>query len=55
MPFVLQESTANSGSYVITPANFRSRFDERTNDMQFGFLQINLTNPSQYSGLDITP
>ncbi|XP_011501466.1 PREDICTED: protein mesh [Ceratosolen solmsi marchali] len=52
---MIEEGAANSGVYVITPANFANRNDELTNDMQFGFLQINLTNPSQYSGLDITP
>lgn len=51
----LQEGTVNSGSYVITPANYKGRNDPLTNDMQFGFLQINLTNPKQYSNLPITP
>lgn len=45
----------NNGKYVISPANFRNRDNPKNNDMQFGFLHINLTNPEDYSGLKISP
>ncbi|XP_033217639.1 protein mesh isoform X2 [Belonocnema kinseyi] len=52
---ILEEGTTNTGIYTITPANYRNRENFFHQDMHFGFIQINLTNPSQYSGLDITP
>ncbi|XP_046747769.1 protein mesh isoform X1 [Diprion similis] len=52
---VLEESTTNTGTYTIIPSNFRARENPLFLDMHFGFIKINLTNPSQYSGLNISP
>lgn len=52
---MLEEQYTNTGVYVISPANFRLRNNPRNVDMQFGFIQINLTNPEQFSGLSISP
>ncbi|XP_012265044.2 protein mesh isoform X2 [Athalia rosae] len=52
---LLEEATTNTGYYTIIPANFRNRDNIMHRDMQFGFIRINLTNPTQYSGLDISP
>lgn len=51
---VLEPSLRNIGEYTIAPANYRMR-QNINNDLQFGFIQINLTNPNSYSGLPITP
>ncbi|KPU80188.1 uncharacterized protein Dana_GF16595, isoform C [Drosophila ananassae] len=51
---VIEASYSNTGSYVITPSNYLNRKNVNR-DMQFGFLQINLTQPDQYSGLAISP
>lgn len=51
---VLEPSLRNNGEYIIAPANYRMR-QNINNDLQFGFIQINLTNPNSYSGLPITP
>ncbi|GLH01111.1 Uncharacterized protein GBIM_07324 [Gryllus bimaculatus] len=49
------ESISNQGMYTIHPANYRNRNNVGTNDIQFGFIHINLTNPEQYHGLTISP
>lgn len=51
---VIEAGLTNTGSYVIYPRNYVNR-NNYNNDLQFGFLQINLTNPEQYSGLKISP
>lgn len=51
---VLEPSLRNIGEYIIAPANYRMR-QNINNDLQFGFIQVNLTNPNSYSGLPITP
>ncbi|XP_068155674.1 protein mesh isoform X2 [Drosophila tropicalis] len=51
---VIEASYSNTGSYVITPSNYINR-NNINSDMQFGFLQINLTQPEQYSGLALSP
>lgn len=51
---ILEPSLRNTGEYIISPANYRMR-QNINNDLQFGFIQINLTNPNAYSGLSITP
>ncbi|XP_036324062.1 protein mesh isoform X2 [Rhagoletis pomonella] len=51
---VIEAGLTNTGSYVIYPNNYINR-NNYNNDLQFGFLQINLTNPQQYSGLKISP
>ncbi|XP_030564094.1 protein mesh isoform X2 [Drosophila novamexicana] len=51
---VIEASYTNTGSYVITPSNYLTRHNIN-NDMQFGFLQINLTQPEQYSNLALSP
>uniref|UniRef100_A0A0K8UMU0 Extracellular domains-containing protein CG31004 n=1 Tax=Bactrocera latifrons TaxID=174628 RepID=A0A0K8UMU0_BACLA len=50
----IEAGLTNTGSYVIYPKNYVNR-NNYNNDLQFGFLQINLTNPEQYSGLKISP
>lgn len=52
---VLESSATNTGVYVIGSGNYRNRDNRKQVDMQFGFIQINLTNPEQYSGLRISP
>lgn len=52
---LLEESILNSGRHTIAPGNYRLRDNARTNDMQFGFLMINLTNPESFNGLGVTP
>lgn len=52
---MIETSITNTGVYTITPASFRLRDNGRLTKMQFGFLQINLTNPEQFSGLRISP
>ncbi|EDV90809.1 protein mesh isoform X2 [Drosophila grimshawi] len=51
---IIEASLTNTGSYVITPSNYLNRHNIN-NDMQFGFLQINLTQPAQYSNLALSP
>ncbi|KAJ9599568.1 hypothetical protein L9F63_009966 [Diploptera punctata] len=46
---LIEESAVNSGSYVISPDNFRTRTNSATNDLKFGFIHINLTNPTLVS------
>lgn len=43
----IELNAQNNGEYVISPGNFRMRDDIFTNDMQFGFIQINLTQTGQ--------
>ncbi|XP_035785156.1 protein mesh-like isoform X2 [Anopheles albimanus] len=52
---MLETQLTNTGVYTIVPANYRNRDNTRTVDMQFGFIQINLTNPEQYNNLRISP
>lgn len=52
---MIEEGITNTGAYIITPSNYRLRDNRANVDMQFGFIQINLTNPEQFSGLPITP
>ncbi|XP_055851937.1 protein mesh isoform X1 [Episyrphus balteatus] len=51
---MIEAGITNTGAYTISPVNFKTRWNSN-NDMQFGFLQINLTDPKAYSGLAITP
>ncbi|XP_060806291.1 protein mesh isoform X1 [Amyelois transitella] len=52
---MIEAAVANTGEYVINPQNFRNRENIMHNDMQFGFLQINLTTPEEYMGVSISP
>ncbi|KAG6459737.1 hypothetical protein O3G_MSEX011577 [Manduca sexta] len=52
---MIETGVANTGEYVINPQNFRNRENIMHNDMQFGFLQINLTTPDIYRGISISP
>jgi hypothetical protein len=52
---MLQESAVNSGAYTISPGNFRSRSNPATDNLKFGFIHINLTNPAQHAGLTVSP
>ncbi|XP_015599243.1 protein mesh isoform X2 [Cephus cinctus] len=51
----IEAGATNTGAYTITPSNYRDNENPGQRDMLFGFLKINLTNPSQYSGLEISP
>ncbi|KOB67705.1 Uncharacterized protein OBRU01_19387 [Operophtera brumata] len=52
---MIEVGVANTGEYVINPQNFRNRENIMHNDMQFGFLQINLTTPEVFKGVTISP
>ncbi|XP_055381254.1 protein mesh isoform X2 [Condylostylus longicornis] len=52
---ILETAVRNTGEYTISPANYRLRDNPKNIDMQFGFLQINLTNPESYEGLRLSP
>lgn len=52
---MIEPQLTNTGAYTIAPANYRLRDNPRNVDMQFGFIQINLTNPEQFNGLSISP
>nr|H9JIQ1.1 RecName: Full=Protein mesh; Flags: Precursor [Bombyx mori] len=52
---MIEVGVANTGEYVINPQNFRNRENIMHNDMQFGFLQINLTTPEVFKGVPISP
>ncbi|XP_011160726.2 protein mesh isoform X2 [Solenopsis invicta] len=52
---VLESSHTNIGKYAIKPAKYRDAYNPYHQDMIFGFIQINLTDPHLYSGLSITP
>ncbi|XP_077292474.1 protein mesh-like isoform X2 [Arctopsyche grandis] len=45
----LELNAQNVGEYVISPGNYRLRDDLLTNDLQVGFIQINLTNTGDNS------
>uniref|UniRef100_A0A1B0FP21 Sushi domain-containing protein n=1 Tax=Glossina morsitans morsitans TaxID=37546 RepID=A0A1B0FP21_GLOMM len=51
---VIEAGLTNTGHYIIAPQNYVNR-NNINNDLQFGFLQINLTDPQQYNGLQISP
>ncbi|KAK2579800.1 hypothetical protein KPH14_008682 [Odynerus spinipes] len=51
----LEPSYSNTGSYVIRPSNYRDAYNPDVQDMVFGFIKINLTDPAQYSGINISP
>lgn len=51
---VIEAGLTNTGHYIIAPQNYANR-NNINNDLQFGFLQINLTDPQQYNGLQISP
>ncbi|XP_041968877.1 protein mesh isoform X3 [Aricia agestis] len=52
---VIEVGVANTGEYIINPQNFRNRENFMHVDMQFGFLQINLTTPVVHNGVPISP
>ncbi|RVE49675.1 hypothetical protein evm_005650, partial [Chilo suppressalis] len=52
---MIESGVANTGEYIINPQNFRNRDNIMHNDMQFGFIQINLTTPEVYKGISISP
>lgn len=43
------------GYYIIRPATYRDENNPYQQDMTFGFLQLNLTDPEQHTGFNITP
>ncbi|KAG8228908.1 hypothetical protein J437_LFUL011156 [Ladona fulva] len=53
---MIETAAVNTGSYTIVPGNFRNRYNGRElQELEFGFLMINLTDPTTYSGLKISP
>ncbi|XP_034249969.1 protein mesh isoform X2 [Thrips palmi] len=52
---VLEEGVQNTGSYSLSPAAYRQRNNLNMTNMHFGFIQISLVNPTQYSGLSVSP
>jgi len=52
---MIEQSAVNTGTYTISPANFRSRTNERIHNLRFGFIHINLTNPQSHAGLTVSP
>jgi len=52
---MIEDSTVNTGSYTISPGNYRSRSNPRTENVRFGFIHINLTNPASHAGLTLSP
>lgn len=53
--FKFQGSHTNTGSYIIRPANYRDKYNPDVQDIVFGFIKINLTDPTQYSGINLSP
>lgn len=51
---LLETGITNSGRHVLAPANYRMRENLQHIDMQFGFIQINLTNPEDFAGIKIS-
>lgn len=51
----IEQSTVNTGVYVISPANFRLRDNGNLTHFQFGFLRITLNDPVNMVGLPISP
>uniref|UniRef100_T1PHE4 AMOP domain protein n=1 Tax=Musca domestica TaxID=7370 RepID=T1PHE4_MUSDO len=51
---VIEAASSNTGHYIISPQNYINR-NNINNDLQFGFIQINLTDPQQYNNLKISP
>lgn len=45
----------NTGSYALSPAAYRQRNNLNMTNMHFGFIHISLMNPTQYSGLSVSP
>lgn len=51
---ILDSGITNSGKHVLAPANYRMRENLKHIDMQFGFIQINLTNPDEFAGIKLS-
>ncbi|XP_076664606.1 sushi domain containing 2 mesh isoform X2 [Andrena cerasifolii] len=51
----LEKAYTNLGYYIIRPAKYRDEYNPYQQDMSFGFIQLNVTEPQQYFGLNITP
>ncbi|KAK3909063.1 Protein mesh [Frankliniella fusca] len=47
---VLEEGVPNTGAYSLSPGAYRQRNNLNMTNMHFGFIQISLMNPTQYSG-----
>ncbi|KOX76807.1 hypothetical protein WN51_11134 [Melipona quadrifasciata] len=52
---ILEAAYTNLGSYIIRPATYRDFYNAYQQDITFGFIQLNLTDPAQQTGLNITP
>lgn len=50
----LVDSTPNKGSYTLNVADYADRNNIYTRDLGFGFIQVNMTNPT-VEGLTMTP
>lgn len=53
--FDFQDGIQNTGQYTINPETYKSRNNEDLTDLTFGFLQINLTDPSKYFQHGLSP
>lgn len=51
----LEASLTNTGHYTIVPANYRLNEHVGLQNLEVGFIHINLTQPEQFSGLTISP
>ncbi|XP_076298294.1 sushi domain containing 2 mesh isoform X2 [Lasioglossum baleicum] len=51
----LENGLTNQGEYIVTPAKYRDADNPYQQDMTFGFIQLNLTDPQQTSLINITP
>ncbi|XP_054014775.1 protein mesh isoform X2 [Hylaeus anthracinus] len=51
----LEPSYTNLGYYIIQPAKYRDEYNPYQQDMAFGFIMLNLTDPQQNTGHNITP
>ncbi|XP_031838730.1 sushi domain containing 2 mesh isoform X2 [Nomia melanderi] len=52
---LLEAAYQNTGFYNIVPATYRDAYHPYQQDMTFGFIQLNLTNPKQHSDQNVTP
>ncbi|XP_059481831.1 protein mesh isoform X2 [Neocloeon triangulifer] len=51
----LVSSVTNQGFYELTPASYKDFNDFMVNDLKFGFIQINLTDPMTYGEMPVNP
>ncbi|XP_046394346.1 protein mesh isoform X1 [Ischnura elegans] len=53
---MIETAAVNTGSYTIVPNNYRNRYNgPELTELEFGFLMINLTDPTTFADLKISP